>query len=243
MNRKQKLSLALAAVLTVGVSDVAGQDEERRRGPRGGIDVEDIMSLRERLELNEAQIDQLEAWRSERLSRRSEERARMDDMRSRLRAGQIERSEMRTLMEERRDAILRLRDDSRARLEGILNERQLETLDGVVRERRAFARGRASAARGGRPGMRGGRGAGRSGRDGARGARPGMLGRRPGMRPDRPGLRGRPGMRWENRGQWGGPGERGRSRWWGSGSGNEAAPGALTDPRNGMDSSGRIEST
>ena len=140
MNRNQKLTLVLTAVLTLGVGDAAAQDEERRRGPRGVIDVEGIMSMRERLELDDAQMDELEAWRVERLARVSEERARMDEMRSRLRAGQIERSEMMTHMQERRDALFRSRSDSRSRLEGILNERQLQTFDGVaVRARDAVA--------------------------------------------------------------------------------------------------------
>ena len=38
MNRNQKLTLVLTAVLTLGVGDAAAQDEERRRGPRGVSD-------------------------------------------------------------------------------------------------------------------------------------------------------------------------------------------------------------
>ena len=245
MNRNQKLTLVLTAVLTLGVGDAAAQDEERRRGPRGVIDVEGIMSMRERLELDDAQMDELEAWRVERLARVSEERARMDEMRSRLRAGQIERSEMMTHMQERRDALFRSRSDSRSRLEGILNERQLQTFDGVVRERRAFARGRASAGRGGRPGMRGGRPDMRGGRPGMRGGRPGMRGGRTGMRGGRPGMRGgrpgmrgdRPGMRLGPRGDWGGPG------WQGPGPGNGAGADAPIGSGDVRDPNRRIEAT
>lgn len=239
MNRNQKLTLVLTAVLTLGVGDAAAQDEERRRGPRGVIDVEGIMSMRERLELDDAQIGQLEVWRGERLAQLSEERARMDDMRSRMRAGQIERSEMMAYMQERRDALLGSRNnDSRARLEGILNERQLQTFDGIVRERRAFARGRASAGRGGRPGMRGGRPGMRGSGPGMRPGGPGMRGGRPGMRDGRPGMRGgRPGMR------RGPGGERGEPGWRGPGPGNGVGAEALMDPGDVRDSNGRVEPT
>ena len=188
MKRNQTLSLALFAVLAVGAAEVDGQEEERRRGPRGGIDVESIMSMRDRLELDDGQIGQLDAWRSERVAQRNEERARMDEMRSRLRAGQIERSEMMAYMEERRDAMRGAQDESRARLEGILNATQLERFDGLVRERRAFARGRASAMRGGRDGFRGAR-------DGVRGGRAGIRGGRGNLRSGRGGFRGRAGVR------------------------------------------------
>ena len=76
MNRNQILSMALFTALAAGVADADGQAGERRRGPRGGIDVENVMSIRDRLELDDQQIGQLEAWRAERVARRSEERAR-----------------------------------------------------------------------------------------------------------------------------------------------------------------------
>lgn len=206
MNPKHTMSLMLAGVLTLGVGDVAGQDEENRRGPLGGIDVESVMSMRERLGLDESQLEELEAWRTERLARLNERRARMEDMRSRVRAGQIDRSEMRALLEGRREELRSTRDDARARLEGILDAGQLETLDGVIRERRAFARGRASAGRGGRPGMRGGRGGARPGRGTMGGGRRGLRDSGPGMRPRGPGMRGRPGMLRGNPGPWRNPG-------------------------------------
>lgn len=173
MKRNQILSLALFAALAVGVADVDGQDEERRRGPRAGIDVESIMSMRDGLELTDQQIGQLDAWRGERVTQRSEERARMDDMRSQLRAGQIERSDVMAYMEERRDALRTSQEQSRTRLEGILGADQIETYDGLVRERRAFARGRASVSRGGRDGVRGGRSGVRNSRSGVRSGRRG----------------------------------------------------------------------
>ena len=194
MKRNQILSLALFAALVVGGAEADGQDQERQRGPRGGIDVERIMSMRDRLELSDDQISQLDAWRGERLAQRNEERARMDEMRSRLRSGQIERSEMMAYMEERRDALRGSQDESRARLEGILDATQLQTFDGLVRERRAFARGRASAMRDGRQGVRGSRPGVRGGRSGVRGGREGIRGRREGARPGH-GFRGRPGGR------------------------------------------------
>ena len=154
------------------------------------------------LGLDESQLEELEAWRTERLARLNQRRARMEDMRSRVRAGQIDRSEMSALLEGRREELRSTRDDARARLEGILDAGQLETLDGVIRERRAFARGRASAGRGGRPGMRGGRGGARPGRGTMGGGRRGLRDSGPGMRPRGPGMRGRPGMLRGNPGPW-----------------------------------------
>ena len=60
MKRNQITRLALFTALLVGAVEVQGQDEDRRRGPRGGIDVESVMSMRDRLELDDEQIGQLE---------------------------------------------------------------------------------------------------------------------------------------------------------------------------------------
>ena len=189
MKGKQTWTLPLVAVLTLGAGEVAGQSERRERGPRGGIDAEIVMSMRDRLELDDEQIGHLDAWRGEQVARRNEERAGMQEMRSQLRAGQIERSEVMAYMEQRRDAVRASGEDSRARLEGILNASQLQAYDSVVRERRAFAKGRASAMRGTRGGIRGGRMGIRGDRSRLRAGRHGVRGRL-GRRGDGPGFRG-----------------------------------------------------
>lgn len=193
MKRGAAMSLAVAAVVTLGVGDAVAQDEDGRRGWRGGVDVEAVMSMRDRLELTDDQIQQLDAWRGERVAVRNEERAQMEELRSRLRAGQIQRSDVMAHMEERREEMRARQDASRSRLEGILDESQIGAYDGIVRERRAFARGRASAQRGNRDGfrgrrdgVRGGRGAVRGGRGAVRGGRGAVRGGR-GVRPGRPG--------------------------------------------------------
>ena len=190
MNRNQILSMALFTALAVGVADADGQAEERRRGPRGGIDVENIMSMRDRLELDDQQIGQLDAWRAERVTRRNEERAQIDEMRSQLRAGQITRSDMMAYMADRRDAMLGTQEDSRVRIEGILDTSQMQMYEGVLRERRAFARGRASGMRGGRGGVRGRASGMRGSRGGVRGPASGMRGGRGGVRGPASGMRG-----------------------------------------------------
>lgn len=166
MNRNQILSMALFTVLAAGVADADGQAGERRRGLRSGIDVENVMSIRDRLELDDQQIEQLDAWRSERVARRSEERARIDEMRSQLRAGKIARNDMMAYMAERRDAMRGTEEESRTRLEAILDGSQMQMYEGILRERRAFARGRASGMRGARGGLRGRASGMRGGRGG-----------------------------------------------------------------------------
>jgi Spy/CpxP family protein refolding chaperone len=146
--------LALVALLTIGSMPSAAQDAEReRRGPRRGEDIESIMSIRERLELTEDQLAQLDALRAEEVQRRSANRAEMEEMRSRLRAGQIERSEMMAFMEQRRDAGREASEDTRSRVDQVLGAEQRTQLDQIRAERRAFERGRRSAQR--EAGMRG----------------------------------------------------------------------------------------
>jgi len=106
---------------------------------------------------------------------------------------------MMAFMEERRDAARADGDQSRARLEGILDAGQLETWDDMVLERRAFARGRASVQRGSRSAMRGNRsfrGARSDMRSGRAGMRGGRAFRGEGRRgPDDRGFRRGPGTR------------------------------------------------
>lgn len=174
---KKTISGATALLLsvTLGSVDATAQESMNERRNLRGPAVESIMSMRDRLELTDDQISALDGLRAERVRERSELRAEMDEMRSRLRAGQIPRSEMMAFMEQRREAATGEAEARRAELNALLTETQLETLDGMRREARAFQRGRASARSGrGARGSRGVRGArGSRGERGFRGARGG----------------------------------------------------------------------
>lgn len=147
-------SIALTALLALLSVPVAAQDDDQeRRGMRRGADIESIMSIRERLELTEDQVRQLDALRAEEVERRGADRAAMAEMRSQLRAGQIERSEMMAFMEQRRDARPEIAEATRSRIDEILQPEQRESLDQYRAERRAYERGRQSGRR--EAGMRG----------------------------------------------------------------------------------------
>lgn len=139
-----------ALVATLGAADLAAQanaGDGRRamRGARGvGSGVELIMSQRERLELTEDQISRLDAIRRATVSQRAAAQAEMAEMRSRLQAGQIRQSEMMAFLEERRDAAPAARTDVQEQIAGILTDAQLETVDQMQSQRRAFVRGQAS---------------------------------------------------------------------------------------------------
>lgn len=154
--------LVLGALIAIGAVEVSGQEqgEVRRRAPASGPDVEAIMQMRDRLALTEDQVAELEVIRREGVERRVAEMAEMEDLRSRLRAGQIRRSEVMARMEERRDANQGLGDERRTRIESILTEQQLAAVDELRLRTRAFRRGRPSVRRGPRSGFEGGPGVG-----------------------------------------------------------------------------------
>lgn len=164
MKRTKSGWIVLGALMAFGAPDIAAQQDEMQAQPRmRGPSVEAIMRMRDRLELTEEQIASLDEIRREIVEQRNAERAALAEMRSRLAAGQIRRSELMAFMEERQDANQGVAEERRARIEGVLTETQLEALQEMRSRARAFARGRASV-RGGerpgfrRPGMRGERG-------------------------------------------------------------------------------------
>ncbi len=182
MKIKKAGPLALSALIVFGVSDLNAQNEargQRRGGVRRGAAIESIMSMRDRLELTDEQLSELETLRIESVDRRNADMATMSEMRSRLRAGQIRRSEMMAFMEERSDGFEGVADERRQRLEGVLTEAQRETLQQDRSRRRSMARGRTNGMRGagragggqgmrGRAGFRGGQGMNRAqGRNGS----------------------------------------------------------------------------
>lgn len=175
--KARTLMVVAGATLAISVmSEAAAQDTPpERRGVRATPSPEMIMSLRDRLELTDDQLAALEQLRAEGVDHRTQARAQMEEMRSRLRAGEIGRDEMRAFMQEMRASGPNA-GDRRARIEGILTEDQLESLQ-ETRTRRPGVRRMRDQARRGRAAMRGGRVAMR-GRIAARGGRMGTLGER-----------------------------------------------------------------
>ena len=186
MRRTTGGALVLAALLAAGATNLAAQ--RRAAGQRGpGMDartggVEAIMNIRDRLELTDDQINSLEALRQSGVQRRNDLLANMNELRSQLEAGQIDRGQFAEAVREQREAAGNVAGQGREQIDAILTEPQLATLEEMRGRARAFARGRASANR---------RGAG------ARGSRGGA-----GMRP---------GNRWRGPAGGSGPGFRGRS--------------------------------
>jgi Spy/CpxP family protein refolding chaperone len=180
----------LAAMLMVAPLDAQAQRGQMgRRGPgfeMRGQGVENIMRLRDRLELSESQIEQLDQIRREAVQRRTAHQAEMEELRSQARAGQIEPEALREVVQARQEAAQAVRDQQQERVDAILTDAQKEELDTLRGQARAFQRGRQSARRGG-------------GRGGAwRGGRPGWSGFGPGMRP-RVRFDRRPGVGWRFR--------------------------------------------
>jgi hypothetical protein len=149
--------MILAMLIAAGAADLSAQ---RIQGPRARADVvgrdartggapavEGILRMRDRLELTDGQVAQLEALRSERVAQRTADEAVLSELRSQLRAGTIERAEaadrMRALREDRAGQI----GQDREQVEALLNETQQATLREVQMQRRAFEAGRRSAMR------------------------------------------------------------------------------------------------
>lgn len=144
-----------------------GQRGMMNRGAHPGV--EGIMSQRERLELTEDQLGQLEAIRSQVVQHRTSQQAQSEEFRSQVRAGQLEASAAREQLEARRAAADAFSEDVRSRVESILTDAQKEQIQEAVGRARAFERGRASMQRGGQRGVRSGRGAMRGGQRTGRG--------------------------------------------------------------------------
>jgi Spy/CpxP family protein refolding chaperone len=180
----RRLTSGVAILATVmALSPVSVDAQRGPRGPRGlgpgmrGQGVEAIMRLRERLGLSEDQIQQLDQIRQESVQRRTAHRAEMEELRSRVMAGQMEAAELRQLAQERQEAAQGTREAQRERVEAVLTDDQKAELENLRSEARAFQRGRRSVIRGrGVRGPRGGMGWGGPGMNG-RGPRPGMRGR------------------------------------------------------------------
>ncbi len=191
MKRMAKSVALLAALTMLAPLQVEGQRGQRgRRGPTDamrGQGVEAIMRLREQLELDEGQIQQLDQIRQEAVQRRTAHQAEMEELRSRVRAGQMEVEALREVVEARQEVAEAMREQQQERIDAILSDAQREELENMRGRARAFERGRRSGMRRGGSGALGARTfRGQRGFRGPDGFGPGMrqrgrLDRRPGI--------------------------------------------------------------
>jgi hypothetical protein len=199
MKRMAKSVALLAALTMLAPLQVDGQ-QRGQRGRRGPADamrgqrVEAIMRLREQLELNDNQIQELDRIRQEAVQRRTAHQAEMEELRSQARAGQMGREALREAVEARQEVAEAIREQQQERIDAILSDTQKAELEGMRGRARAFERGRRSSMRRGGPGAGGGQAfRGQRGFRGHRGFGPEMrqrsrFDRRPGI-----GRRGPPG--------------------------------------------------
>jgi len=188
-----------AAVMTIaplpmGAQQGPGAMQGQRRAAPEGPGVEMILRQRERLELSQSQVDQLDKIREEAVQRRAAHQAQMAEVRSKMLAGEMKPAELRAQMESRRTAAAEVRTQQRERVESVLNDTQKQKVQSWLGQARAFRMGRMSAMRGQHGAMRGPRGAMRGQRGTMRG-RAGRMG--PGMngQGSAPGARQGPWMR------------------------------------------------
>ena len=130
--------IAIAAVLPLSAANA----QRGQRGPREGMGragVENVLRMRERLELTDEQLTQLEELRVAALERRKTRVAEMMDLQSRRRAGDLEREERRDLRTERREGYLEAARQQRERISAILTDDQRERL-ATFRAQRASGR-------------------------------------------------------------------------------------------------------
>jgi len=197
MTYRKRLALFTLAATFAVTPLVAQQGPERQQRPRRAPQIqaqrnpspELALRLRERLQLTDDQVAQLQSRRQQLLERRNQQRQEIAELTSRFRAGDITREELRQQLTAQRERVRALGAE-RAGAEDVLTEAQREQLGTIRRgaarmqmRRQAFQRGRASALRD-RQGARGIRGA-----QGIRGAR-GMRGQQA-QRAQRPAMRRR----------------------------------------------------
>jgi hypothetical protein len=141
-------AIVLSVLMATTANDISAQDADAvgRRGGRGAHQgVEMIMSMREGLELTDDQLASLEEMRRDAVQVRYAHGAELAEMRSQLEAGQIRQSDMMAFMEDRRDGAGDVSGEHQQRIEGILTEAQLETLQNSHTQRGSMSRGRRGA--------------------------------------------------------------------------------------------------
>ena len=202
MNKKTLGTLVLAMLLGVGALELnAQQNRGIRRAPnlrQGNVQQfrgpgvfgkpgfnrappsgpEQVMRMRDRLQLTDEQINQLDDIRRENVQRRTTAMAEMAELRSQATAGQINRSDVMSRLKARREEDQAMSKPGE-RVMSILTDPQREVLGETkmrsLRARSGNARG--MRGRGSPAGFRGPKG-GRSGRPSMRGGRGGTRGPR-----------------------------------------------------------------
>jgi Spy/CpxP family protein refolding chaperone len=202
MNKKALGTLVLAMLLGVGALELnAQQNRGIRRAPnlrQGTVQQfrgpgvfgkpgfnrappsgpEQVMRMRDRLQLTDEQINQLDDIRRENVQRRTTAMAEMAELRSQATAGQINRSDVMSRLKARREEDQAMSKPGE-RVMSILTDQQREVLGETkmrsLRARSGNARG--MRGRGSPAGFRGPKG-GRSGRPSMRGGRGGTRGPR-----------------------------------------------------------------
>ena len=194
MNKKTLGTLVLAMLLGISALELNAQQNRGRRGPpnlrqgnaqqfRGpGVfgkpsfnrtppsGPEQIMRMRDRLQLTDEQINQLDDVRRENVQRRTATMAEMAELRSQVTAGQINRSDVMSRLKGRREEGQAMAKPGELVM-SILTDQQREIL-GEAKMRSPKARSgktRGMRGRGGPAGFRGSKG-GRAGMRGRRGA-------------------------------------------------------------------------
>ena len=132
------VAIAIAVVLPLSAANAQRGQTGIREGMRGA-EVEDLLRMRERLELTDEQLRQLEELRVAALERRKTRMAEMMDLQSRRRAGDLEQEERRDLMTERREGYREAARQQRERVAAILTDDQRERL-ATFRAQRASGR-------------------------------------------------------------------------------------------------------
>ncbi len=129
--------------------------------PWVGPGVELVLRQRERLELTEDQVRQLDQIRQEVVARRTAHQTELAGLRSEVRAGQTVAAELRERVQAQRQAAQESRTQERERVEAILTDAQKQQLQTWGAAARGFAAGRRTAVRGApgwgpcvRPGLR-----------------------------------------------------------------------------------------
>ena len=190
MKRTVSGAAILAAVLALTPLQTSAQGRLGRMGAGRGMGmgmmaargdslrgpgVEGVLRLKEQLALTADQVKRLDAIREDVVKQRTAHMAQMEELRSKLRAGEIKPEDLRNTMQAQRDATAQVRKQQLDRVRAVLNDTQKQKLEDLQARARAFQMGRRSAMRGGRQGMMGG------GRGGMWGGRGFMPGRQPGM--------------------------------------------------------------
>lgn len=142
-----------------------------------GPGVEGVLRLKDQLALTDNQVKQLNQIREDVVKQRTAHMAQMEELRSKLRAGEIKPEELRKAMQAQRDATAPWREQQLKRVQAVLNDTQKQKIEELQARARAFRMGRRSAMRGGRMGRMGGRGAMMGGRGFAPRMQHGMWGR------------------------------------------------------------------